>query len=231
MSVQLPLGLSLSDSATFDNFLLGRNETAARTIQACAAGDEEPPVVYLWGGASTGKTHLLQAACHHAAEHGRTAAYVPLGRAAEFPLEVLEGLESMALVCIDDVNAVAGQPDWELALFSLFNRIRDQGGRLVVAAFAAPGDIGMQLPDLVSRLSWGPVFHLQELDDDEKLEALILRARRRGLELPAETGRYLMQHYPRNMNVLFGLLERLDKASLAAQRRLTLPFVKQTLED
>ena len=55
------------------------------------------------------------------------------------------------------------------------------------------------------------------------------RARLRGLELPPETGRYLLNHYRRDMASLCALLDELDLASLAAQRRLTIPFVKGIL--
>lgn len=229
MSVQLPLGLRLRDSATFDGFIPGDNAAAVDSLRSLAQGGE-PPMLYLWGAPGTGRTHLLQAACHHAAGCGRTAAYVPLADADQLTPELLEGMERQALVCLDDVDAVAGQPPWEEALFSLFNRLREVGGHLAVAAAAPPAHAGFRLPDLVSRLSWGAVFHLHELDDAAKSKALVARARARGMEMPAQVAQYLLRHCPRDMRALFALLERLDASSLAAQRRLTIPFVKQVLE-
>jgi DnaA family protein len=228
MLSQLPLGLTLKDSATFANFIAGPHSEVVLALQTCAQGQGEA-FIYLAGASGTGKTHLLQAACHEAAQCSGTVAYLPLQRAAEFNTGVLEGLERMALVCLDDVQSVAGQADWEQALFVLFNRLRDNGGRLIVSAISKPSQLGLTLADLGSRLGWGITYVLQELDDDGKLLALRLRAQARGFELPDEVGRYLLLRLPRDMHALFAVLDRLDYASLVAQRRLTVPFIKSIL--
>jgi DnaA family protein len=221
--IQLPLRIGLRDSATLANFLPGANGAA---IAALESGYE--PFVYLWGAPGTGKSHLLQGLCQQFAATGGAPVYLPLGDEQLAP-EMCEGLEAMPLVCLDDIQAVAGNREWETALFHLYNRVRDAGGRLLVAADAPPGQLGIDLPDLRSRLGWGPVFHLQPLSDEEKVEALILRARGRGIELAPDVARYLMRRYRRDTHGLFELLEQLDRASLAAQRRLTIPFVRELL--
>lgn len=227
MEVQIPLGLSLKDSATFANFVSGDSEVAVNSLMQCAEGRGEP-LFYIWG--ETGKTHLLQAVCHQAASMGRAISYIPLRQKEDFTVDVLQGLESLQLVCIDDLGAIAGDQNWELAVFSLFNRLRDSGTQMIITASAKPADVGIQLPDLVSRMGWGPAFHLQSLNDEQKLQALQLRANTRGFELPDEAGKYLMKRFPRDMHALFEILDRLDQASMVAQRRLTIPFVKETLE-
>jgi DnaA family protein len=220
---QLPLRLALRDSATFDNFVPGENGAALLALQ-----DGGESFVYLWGGAGSGKSHLLQALCQWA---GPTAAYVDLNEVIGMDPAVLEGLEAMNPLCIDAVQAVAGKPEWERALFHLYNRVRDGGARLVVAGGAAPGQLGITLPDLVSRLAWGPVFQLQPLDDEGKREALRRRARARGMDLSEEVAAYLLRRSPRDMHSLFALLDRLDRESLVAKRRLTIPFVRELLEE
>lgn len=172
------------------------------------------------------KTHLLQAACHLAGAQGQTVAYVPLAQAGEFPPAMLEGLEQLALVCIDDIQSIAAQPAWETALFHLYNRLRDKGARCMIAGNAAPGNLALKLPDLASRLAWGLVLRLTALDDEGLLAALRLRARNRGLDMPEDVAQFLLRRHSRDMPALFALLERLDHASLAAQRRLTIPFVR-----
>ncbi|MEJ2686828.1 MAG: DnaA regulatory inactivator Hda [Gammaproteobacteria bacterium] len=226
---QLPLGLRLQDNARFENFHAGPHAELVRVLRQCAAGDGEPSL-YIWGPPGTGKSHLLQAVCRDAEHSGSRVAYLPLAELSAWPPDIIEGLEQMDLVCADDVEAIAGRRDWEEALFHLFNRLRGNGGRLVAAGARRPGEVGLALADLVSRLSWGPVYPLSGLDDENRLQALQLRARRFGLELPAETARYLLRRYPRDLAALFGLLDRLDREALAAQRRLTVPFVKAVLE-
>lgn len=230
MGVQLPLGVGLPDGAVFETFHPGPNAEAVQAVREAAAGRGDA-VVYLYGAGGAGRTHLLQAACAEAPLVGRRAALLPLRRCAALPSQVVENWEQYDLVCIDDVDGIAGDADWERALFALFNALRARGGCWLAAGADVPAALGLTLPDLASRLAAGPVFRLQPLDDDGRVAALALRARRRGLELPDEVGRYLLKHAPRDMGTLYGLLERLDHASLSQQRRLTIPLVKQVLKD
>ncbi len=224
MSAQLALGIRLHDGARFENFLPGANAAAVHEV---AEGME--PFVYLWGADASGRSHLLQAACHAAAGEQRPAAYLPLAGPDPLVPEVLEGLEGMALVALDDLHAVAGERSWELALFHFYNRAREAGCRVLVAADVPPAELPITLPDLSSRFGWGPTWRLQPLDDEAKCQALQMRARGRGLEMPDEVARYLLRHTSRDLHALFETLEQLDKASLAAQRRLTIPFVREQL--
>lgn len=228
MPAQLSLGLALRENATFAGFFPGENLEAVQALQQSASGEGEP-LIYLWGGRGCGKTHLLQAACHHAGERAQAAAYLSMEQVGRLPVDVLEGLEGLPLVCIDDVHLVAGRREWEFALFDLFNRVRESGSHLVISACAKSADIGLQLPDLRSRLGWGVGFQLHALDDMGKVAVLRLQAGRRGLELAEEAGLYLLRRHARDMAGLMEILDRLDRASLAAQRRLTIPFIKTVL--
>jgi DnaA family protein len=143
--------------------------------------------------------------------------------------DVLDELEALALVCIDDIDAIAGDRSWETALFHLYNRIQTSGSRLLVTGHLAPADLPLELADLHSRIAWGWIFQLQLLSDDDKKQALKLRARTRGFELPDDVNDYLLRYFPRDIHGLFALLDRLDTASVVAQRRLTIPFVKSVL--
>ncbi|MGD8514418.1 MAG: DnaA regulatory inactivator Hda [Granulosicoccaceae bacterium] len=229
MSLQLPLHIGLRDSATFANFLPDGNDQAIASLNDALAGRGER-FIFLWGKRGTGKTHLLQAACHTLAAQGRQAAYLPLSMPGLQPA-MLEGLENMAFIAIDDIHAVAGQRDWETALFNLYNRVREESQAcLVVTANAHPQSLAFVLPDLASRLVWGLVYGLQSLDDAALAKAMQLRASGRGMELPDEVVAFILKRCPRDMPSLFGLLEKLDRESLAAQRKLTIPFVKQFID-
>ena len=116
-------------------------------------------------------------------------------------------------------------------MFHFYNRVREQGGRLLVSASCAPAQLGITLADLQSRLSWGVVYPIHALDDEQRCEAMQLRAGQKGCELPDETAVYLLRRLPRELPALFDTLDRLDEASLAAQRKLTVPFVKSVLNN
>lgn len=229
ISPQLTLGLSLRDEATFENFIPGENAEMVTELKNTANGQGERRI-YLCGTRGFGCSHLLQACCHHAHQHQLSSVYVPLSQAASLTPDILLGLESLALVCIDDLHVVAGHREWEEAIFHLYNRVYDAGGSIVLAANDLPKGLALQLPDLASRLSWGMVYQLHALTDSEKLLVLTTRAKRRGMSLSDEVGKYILTHCPRHMSTLIAALDALDNASLAAQRRLTIPFVKEVLQ-
>jgi len=222
---QLALPLRLADHAVFGSFLDSGNETLVATLVELAEG-QRTQGCWLWGQQATGKTHLLQAVCDRA---GDRAVYVPLRMLAGAGPALLEGLESREVICLDDLDSVAGDDDWEAALFELCNRIFDADRCLVVSAMMSPRECPVSLPDLQSRLARLPAFHVQALDDSARVRALQLRARHRGLELPDDTANYLLKRSRRDMASLYGLLDKLDAEALRAKRRLTIPFVKEVL--
>ena len=226
--MQLPLGIDLRDDRTLETYFPGENQQALQQIKQLAKG-EGGPFVYLWGREGVGRTHLLQGACHWANRYQQTSFYLSLQSAKTLSPSVIEGLERLDLICLDDLEGIAGIPAWEEAIFHLFNRLRTNKKRLLIASNSAPKALAIRLPDLQSRLSWGVVYLLQPLGDTELLMALQLRAKERGLMLSDEVGSFLIRRCTRSMPELYALLEKLDKASLVAQRRITIPFIKATL--
>ena len=219
---QLALGVRLRAAAVFESFAPGLN-----TELLAALRSQGPAPLWLWGSHGSGKTHLLQAACAAAAE---TAAYFPLDRASALPPEALVGFERCRVLCLDDVDAVAGDLAWEQALFRLYNEAADLRTRLIFAAGAAPRAVEWRLNDWRSRAAACVVYQLRDLDEAGRVEALRLRAAQRGLQLPRETSDYLLRRMPRDLPSLFDILDHLDEASLIAQRRLTVPFIRDVLE-
>ncbi len=227
---QLPLDLRLRDHSRFVTFDAGSNGLPAAIVEAMAAGGSAERQIYLHGGAGSGKTHLLQAACHAAFSKGRTCAYLPLTDLKfEDAIAVLEGMDRLQLLVLDDLQAVAGIGGWERALFDLINRVRERKGQLLLAARLGPEGLGCQLPDLTSRLGWGPVFRLEQPGDIELKSILQKRAALRGIDLHGSVVDYLLRHECRDLEMLLSLLDRLDLAALAEKRRLTIPFIREQL--
>lgn len=185
---------------------------------------------YLWSRRGGGKSHLLHAACAELSARGKAVGYVPLDKRTWFVPEVLDGMEHLALICIDNIECIAGDERWEMAVFDLFNRIRENEKTcLLISGIRPPRQLKLKLADLASRLDWGQIYKLQPLSDEDKLQALKLRARLRGFELPEDVGRFLLKRLNRDMRTLFDTLNQLDSASIRAQRKLTIPFVKEIL--
>ncbi|SFN12455.1 regulatory inactivation of DnaA Hda protein [Izhakiella capsodis] len=195
-----------------------------------ALGQSHGSYFYIWAREGSGRSHLLHAACAHLSARNQAVGYVPLDKRTWFVPEVLDGMEQLALVCIDNIECIAGDQPWEMAIFNLYNRILEGGKtRLIITGDRPARQLNLQLPDLASRLDWGQIYRLQPLSDEDKLQALQLRARQRGFELPEDVGRFLLKRLDREMRTLFTTLDRLDHASISAQRKLTIPFVKEIL--
>ena len=228
--MQIPLELKLPVKADLDDFVSPQKPEIMRSIETLIGKDEH---MYLYFGAQaeSGKTHLLSSICQLAEKAGKTAIYLPLKQASEFSVAICEGLEEADIVCIDDIDAITGKPDWELALFNLYNNIVSKGHQLVVSGNNTPTNLDISLKDLKSRLSWGITLFLKPLDDEDKSQVLKIRAAKLGMPLPQETITYLLRHHSRTMNSLLQTLEILERESMAAQRKLTVPFVKSVLEN
>ena len=225
---QLPLGVRIADRAVFASFLTARNAQAVEHLQAVGRGARRG-AVWICGADGAGKSHLLQATCVLASETLH-AGYFPLAELAPLGTGALEGLPQLDCVCLDDLDTVVGQLAWESALFGLYRELEERGASLVAAARGPPALEAWALPDLGSRVAASTVFQLRSLDELEQLEALQLRARQRGFELPDETARWLQRRFPRDMRSLYGVLDTLDEAALAAQKHvLTVPFIRGVL--
>lgn len=225
---QLPLEVRLSDYARFNSFFVGPNAAAVHALSG-AASIRSRAMLWLWGPAGVGKTHLLQACVTAANDNGFRAVYLPLGRDTELRPAAVEGMGELDVVCVDDVGVIAGQPDWERALLMLFESARASDARLIMSASQAPAHCFFELADLESRFGSAAAFRLQQLSDEEKLKALQLRAKWRGFVLPDDTAGYLMKRADRSSASLFTLLDKLDREALVAQKKLSVAFVKTVL--
>ena len=226
---QLPLTFEPRERYTFNAFIAGQNQLAVDLVRQMASGEGESQIL-IWAGWGNGKSHLLQAACNLASQSQMTVCYLPVREIIGSTAQIFEGLEQLDMVCIDDIDAMMQSSTWEEALFDLINRVRENGKRILFAANKSPDSCVINLADLRSRLSWGPVFYLNELKDEDKIKAMQKRAEQSGLEMTDNVANYLLTHYPRDLFDLFEQLEHLDKASMAMQRRLTIPFIKSVLE-
>jgi DnaA family protein len=229
MSEQLPLALRWPAHQRFDAFVAGENGVALDLLLR-AATEASQSTLYLSGSLGSGRTHLLIATCAAANEAGRSAQYLPLATLRANAPTSIRAFGGSDLLALDDVDAIAGDAAAEHALFDLYNRCRADGATLLFTATAPPAQIGLALPDLVSRLSACTQISLKPLAEDERRELLRARAASRGIEIDDAVIDWLFAREKRDLASLIAVLDRIDSASLAAQRRVTVPFLRKMLE-
>jgi len=233
---QLSLAITLKDETRLSSFEVGGTNNAealehlSRFASVYADDRGVPRNLMLWGSEGAGLSHLLQAVCHDFLERGFYAQYLPLSTLINYdPESICDGLESADLVCIDDIHLCSQRVDWQRSLFHLFNALRDSGNCFVCASHASPTSLPIELPDLKSRLLSGTTFNISPLDELGLKQAFAHRALARGLDLSGDVVNYIFVRARRSTHDLFRLLDHLDQASLAEKRRVTIPFVKEIL--
>jgi len=199
---QLPLEISPTPEPTFDNFVAGQNAEALLRVRELAAGRLREAIVYLWGERGCGRTHLLRAAAGG-------------------------GQPGCRLSTVDDVETL--DEGAQIALFNAINAARDGQGAVLVAGSAPPAQLALR-PELRSRLAWGLVYQLKPLTDEDKVRYLSGEAESRGLRLTEEVVSYLLTRLPRDLPSLAAVVALLDRYSLAKQRHITLPLVREALK-
>lgn len=228
MTQQLALAIQLNDDATLADFLWDSNVLLQQQIYAALAqkGDR---LFTIWGNSGCGKSHLLQACCQDI-NHLASAIYLPLQILKDLDPACLEDIGEQELIAIDDIDAIAGNLDWEQKIFHLYNKVRDNETTILLIAskYSVP-TLPLKLPDLRSRLAWGLVSQLHQLNDDLKIQVLCQHADKRGFKLSAKVAQFLLNRCTRNLHDLNIIINKLDAASLAAQRKITIPFVKEIL--
>lgn len=224
---QLPLSLRYRPDQRLEAFVAAPAGAIAQLrMLARQTGSEW---LYVEGGSGTGKTHLALAFCAEAEQCGRRAAYLRLGAVAGHLGEALDGIEQAEVVALDGLEAIAGDQDDEVALFDFHNRARAAGRGVLYLAAASPVALPLRLPDLRSRLGQCIRIALGPLDDEGRRQLLRQRAERRGLVLETAAIDWLLTRTDRDLAQLLPLLDRIDRESLAAQRRVTVPFLRRML--
>lgn len=231
---QLALSVQLPDDEIFDNYLSESNTSVVSQLKSFVekisqTQSTQPSCFYLFGLMGVGKSHLLHASSAYASQLGKTSVCLSCAELLKLSVEVLDGLEQIDFICLDDIQLLAGDTLWQQAIFDLYNRVLEQNNNLLISGNQSVGKLGLTLPDLTSRLSWGLTEQLKPLSDIEKVTALQFRASKRGIMLSDEAANFLLNRLSREIANLIASLDILDKASIREQRKITIPFIKDIL--
>ena len=226
MPEQYPLHFEFLANQTFNDFFSGENQPIIENLQDCVLGNGEKNI-FLWGKSGQGKSHLLQACCHFAQQHQKPSFYFDLSRNSRHQPAILKGIDEYDVVCLDNVDTVVGNESWELAIYELMKYQYQKGHQLIISSSYLPNHLEVITSNLKEYLNWGLILQLKTLVDTNNIDALIFKADSMGFEISPQAGRFLVIQHQAELHDLWLLLEKIDRASLAAKRKLTVPFLKQ----
>ena len=229
MSSQTLIPADIGNDIVLESFYESGNETLIKELKNLLFGVRTRPILYLWGESGSGKTHLLNACCIAAGKRLKSGIYVSLTGQSDDKLDELIPVAANTILCIDDIDTIAGLENAQVKILSLYESTIQNSGALIVSGSAPPGKINLELKDLESRLSYGGVYHVHPLDEEQKQQALRRQAKSRGFYLDEKVIAFIMSHCDRDTRSLFALLDKLDHASLRAHRKVTIPFLKTLL--
>mgnify|MGYP005986309891 CR=1 FL=1 len=234
ITAQLALSVQLPDDEVFGSYLSESNSSVVSQLMLFVENNVQSQTnqancFYLFGLTGIGKSHLLHASSAYAAQLGKTSVCLSCAELLELSVDVLDGLEQIDFICLDDIQLLGGNKLWQQAVFDLYNRVLEQNNSVLISGNQSVGQLGLTLPDLTSRLSWGLTEQLKQLSDDDKVAALQFRALKRGLMLSDDAANFLLNRLSREMANLIASLDILDKASIREQRKITIPFIKAVL--
>lgn len=227
--LQYTLAVTLPDDETLDSFYATGQTEAVSVVKRYLQSPAGQPPLYLFGASGSGKSHLLYASCIYAQEHGLTSQLLALQDYQQLKPRLLDDLEQLDVVCLDNIQAIADDLSWQIAVFDLYNRMVEQGKALIIVANQTPARLGFTLADLVSRLHACQSLQLRLLTDEDKQKLIQQKAHQRGMDLGDDVARFLLNRYERDIRSLVAILDQLDKASIVHQRKLTIPFIKSIL--
>ncbi len=225
---QLTLALGLSDRLDFESFCAGSNALLVDILKDMAS-DKGEHLVFVWGAKGVGRTHLLNALCNQASHHKKLSVYLPLSELQLHSPSVLAEISHIPIICLDDLHSIGGDKLWEEAIFSLYNEMRDKGGRLVISANSVPHRLPIVLQDLISRIQAMLVFEVLALTDEQKTGALQAYALHKSFELSDEVAQFILTRGQRDMSTLVQIIKKLERDSLSNHRKITIPFVKDMM--
>jgi len=185
--------------------------------------------LYIYGTKESGKTFLLQAMCNFYNSNKKSSVYIPLKRALDYGVDIFEALEDIDLICLDGIEEIITDIEWEKAIFNLINKSLISGCRLILTSSKDLNSLNFTLPDLESRIRKIQSFELFPIDDKDIIDALMHISKLTSINLGDKEAKYLVTYSKRNITNLVHILESLDQLSMEMKRKITIPLIKEVI--
>tara|TARA_B100001939_G_scaffold333075_1_gene332686 strand:+ start:349 stop:1032 length:684 start_codon:yes stop_codon:yes gene_type:complete len=191
--------------------------------------DQEAGDIIIQASSNSGKSHLLQSLCNFYNEIGKTSFYLPIKTALDYDSSVLDSINKIDLVCIDDIDFVVKNDEWERAIFNLINQCQQSNSRIIFSVADSIDLAGFNLSDLLSRLKKLLKYNVANLDDEDFKAALNLIIEHNSINIGDKEVNYILNHGKRDIAYLKQTLFKLDEYSLSTKKKITIPLIKEII--
>ena len=225
---QLALQIQINERASLDNFFISKNNNKAiQILKNILERSNNGAQIFIDDLGSNGKSYLLQAICNDFSNSNNSTIYVPMQKAINLEPSILEGINELNLICLDDIDLISNQRDWELALFNLINECYEKDCFLLLSGSIDKLEV---IPDLISRIKKMEILRLKAIDDDELLRATQAISKNLNIEISDKNMNYLINNSRRDIKTVFGTLSQLEKESLERKKSIGLNLIKEVIQ-
>jgi len=234
----------LNPRNTFESFVVGPNNEIAHAASLAVA--QAPARTYnplfIYGGVGLGKTHLMQAIGQYVLAKKKNTKVIYLSSEL-FINEFIDAIQHNNLVkfrkryrqadllCIDDIQFLAGKERSQEEFFHTFNTLFDGHKQIVLSCDRPASEIANLEHRLVSRFEWGLTAELQPPAIETRLAILRKKARGMQIKLPDEIFEFLGNRIRSNVRRLEGALMRVASFASLSGKELTQEVIEHLLKD
>jgi len=236
---QLILDFPSQPEYLFSNFVVSDGSKTAFNAAhlLCSRANHSFNSLYLFGGKNLGKTHLLISIGNQSVSMGKKALYV---HGADFVKKTDENsngsssqfisiLSNVDLFLLDAVDHIEGEIASQEKLYLIFNSLTSKGKKIAFAGNLSPKNLKSTESYLTSRFQWGMSAELKPIDDETTSKIIAKLAKDVRLVLPNKVIEYLLTRMPRDFISIKHTITKINHASYTQQKKVTIPFIKATL--
>ena len=220
---QLTFPWSKHNKFTFNDFFF---DSPNEEIKLALKNNED---LFLYGAKDSGKSFLLQSTCNYYASDNKSSVYIQISEAIKHGTGFIDSLEGLDLICLDDIDLIASNQEWEVGIFNLINNCLTSNCRLIFSSSINPSSIKFDLDDLISRIRKIDHIELYSINDASLPEAIKFVSKLRSINLGDKEINYLVTYTKRNMSDLIEIINKLDQLSMELKRKITIPLIKEII--
>ena len=227
---QLIFPFQINQKASFESFFCAPDNLNLMSRLTAIVISKNAHELIIHGEKGSGKSFLMQAICNELNSSGKQFAFVPMNKALNMGVEIFQNLASLDAVCIDDLQLMLANKDWETALFNLINECHLSNCSLILSIGGSQSlEEKTKLPDLLSRIKRMEFMAVHSVQDEFFNHAIDFVAQQLDINIDKAELEFLLKHQTRIFSLLVENIIFLDQQAASLKRKITIPLIKETL--